>query len=387
MRKVAPILLLRLALLCAVLACAVLVVEYQNVGDPAFCGVASGCMAVRRSPFSRIGPLPLPVIGLVAQTVLLAASLAARDKVHTYYLAAMAATGGVIGAALIALQAFQIGAFCKWCVMVDTSAIVAAGAASWLHHEVSTKPSAEVWLGMLSRRRAQVVAWAAGAALAGYLPIVWGDHPVVPPLPPGVAALAVPDKVTVVAFTDFECPFCRKLAPVIKEVVASSGGRMTLIRKMAPLDGHPGARPAALAYLCAPEDRREKMAEALYRAPDHLLVREGTIALAAGLGIDREAFGRCLDAPETAAALSADIALFKAIDVGALPFTYVGPRVVAGNQPEILRRVAKKVLAGDRTELPVSWMMAAFAAIAVVLAAITLRVAPGEGAAPPEPSS
>ncbi|MFT3773978.1 MAG: vitamin K epoxide reductase family protein [Minicystis sp.] len=378
MRKIAPILLLRLALLVAVLACAVLVVEHQNAGDPAFCGMASGCMAVRRSAWSRIGPIPLPVIGLSAHAVLLALALGVRDKVHTYYLAALATAGGIIAGALIALQTFQIGAFCKWCLMVDGSAIVAALAASWLHRETAGSLAYEAWLGALSRRRAQIVLWAGGAVIAGLLPIVWGEYPVVAPLPEGVAALAVPGKITVVSFTDFECPFCRKMHPVLHDIVNQSGGRMTLVRKMAPLAGHRGAKPAALGYLCAPADKREKMAGMLYAAPEHLLNRDGVIGIAAGLGIDRATFTACLAAPETEAALAADEALFAAIDAQALPFTFIGPRVVAGANPTAARKIARVVLAGGRPGLPVSWMLAAFAALAVIVVALTLRLAPGD---------
>jgi uncharacterized membrane protein len=376
MRKIAPILLLRLALLVAVLACSVLVVEYQNAGDPAFCGVASGCLAVRRSAWSHIGPIPLPVIGLTAHAVLLALSLGVSDKVHTYYLAALATAGGCVGLALIGLQAFQIGAFCKWCVLVDSSALVSAAAATWLHHQTAGDLASEAWLGALSRRRGLVLTWALGGVLAGLLPIVWGEFPVVAPLPEGVAALAVPGQVTVVSFTDFECPYCRKLHPVLHQIVAESGGRLTLVRKMAPLGGHAGARPAALAYLCAPEARREALAEALYEAPEHLLTREGIAVMAGRVGVDRAALSRCVDAPETRAALDAERLLFGTTGALGLPFTVIGSRVVAGANPDAVRKAARRALGGPRPGLPVPWMMGAFAALALALAALTLRLAP-----------
>jgi len=382
MRKIAPVLLLRLALLVAVLGCAVLVIEHRNAGDPAFCGVASGCMAVRRSVLSRIGPVPLPVIGLTAHAVLLALALVARDKARTYYLAAIAATGGAIAATLIAVQAFQIRAFCKWCVMVDVSAIVAAATAVWLHREASASGAYEAYLGAIARRRPLIAAWAIGAAVAAILPVVWGEYPVVPPLPPAVAALAVPDKTTIVAFTDFECPFCRKLHPVLHEIEAGSSGRLAIVRKMVPLRFHRGARPAALAYLCAPANRREQMADALYGAPEHLLNRDGTIGLAAGLGLDREAFSRCVDEPGTAAQIDADIALFVAAGGLGLPHTFIGPRVISGHRPDEARKAARVALAGGSSGLPVSWMLTAFGVLALALLLATARLAPSDDAPP-----
>ena len=386
MRKIAPILLLRLALLVAVLACAVLAIEYQNMGDPAFCGVASGCMAVRRSMWSRIGPVPLPVIGLFAHAMLLVLSLGAREKVHTLYLAAATLAGGLIGAALLSIQAFQLHTFCKWCVMVDVSAIVAAAAAGWLHREVAQSAVYEAWFGAFARRRAQVVVWVGGTVIAALLPVIWGEYPVVPPLPEGVAALAVPDKVTIVSFTDFECPFCRKMHPVLHDIAKRSGGRVALVRKMVPLSIHFGARPAALGYLCTPAASRERMADSLYGAPHHLLNETGVTAIAAGLGLDREAFARCYEAPETAAAIKADEALFASLKAPGLPFTYVGSRVVAGFNEGAARKLANAAQSRGRPSLPVTWMMVVFAALAVIVAALTARLSRDEAEASAVPA-
>jgi uncharacterized membrane protein len=379
MRQIAPVLLLRLALLVAVLGSATLVVEQQNVGDPAFCGMASGCMAVRIWAYSHLGRVPLPAIGLIAYAALLALALVARNKAHTLYLAATAGAGGAIGAALLTVQALQIGSFCKWCVMVDTSAIIAAGAATWLHRDVSASAVYEAFLERFAQRRGPLAAWAIGAAIAGALPVVWGEYPVVPPLPANIAAQAVPGKATIVAFTDFQCPFCRKLHPVLHDAAAGSGGRVAIVRKMAPLAGHSGARPAALAYLCTPAERREEMASLLYGAPDHLLERDGTIGLAAQLGLDREAFVRCLDAPETTAELAADRALFESTGAPGLPFTFIGARVVPGSNADGVRRAVRFALE-SRPSLPVAWMLLAFGAVAAGLLLITLRNAPAEDA-------
>src|SRR5215468_10229839 len=119
MRKVAPILVLRLALLVAVFACAVLLVEYENTGDPAFCGAGSGCMAVRRSAYSSIAGVHLPLYGLAALAGLLAFALVARDRTNTFFVAAAAAAGGAVSLGLIGIMVLKLGALCKWCLLVD----------------------------------------------------------------------------------------------------------------------------------------------------------------------------------------------------------------------------------------------------------------------------
>jgi uncharacterized membrane protein/predicted DsbA family dithiol-disulfide isomerase len=376
MRKLAPVLVLRLALLVAIFACAVLVVEYENAGDPAFCGVGSGCMAVRRSPYSQIADVPLPVIGLCAHAGLLALVLVARDKSQTFFTAAAGAFGAVTALGLLALQALKIGAFCKWCVLVDASSIVAGLAAALVHRLALDDARYEDFLTALSKRRAQVVAWGAGAAIVAGMPFLWNEYPSVPPAPPAIAALSVPGKTTIVSFTDFQCPYCRKLAPVLHEIQDNWGERMTLVRKMAPLAGHPGAMPAALAYLCTPEASREEMAQKLYAAPADVLKREGLIALADKMKLDVPVFARCMDAPETKAQVEADRALFDQIGGGGLPLTYFGPRVVAGYNPIQARKIGQIVMEGDRLALKLSWLFVAAALVAAALIAATLRMTP-----------
>jgi uncharacterized membrane protein len=382
MRKIVPTTLLRLAVLVALFASAVLLVEHMNAGDPAFCGAASGCTAVRRSIWSRIGPVPLPAVGLAGFAAVLGLALYVRDKTRAYHLASLAGAGGIVAAALLAIQAFQVRAFCKWCVTTDVAAIIVALASSWLHYESGRDAGFEPWLVALGKKRALIGAWIAAAVVAVALPFVWAEFPPPAVVPEGVRALAKPGQVTIVSFTDFECPYCRKMHPTLHDIVASSGGRIVIDRKMVPLPAHAGARPAALAYLCAPEDKREALASALYEAPK---LRRGPILdLAAKIGLDRDATDRCMDAPATEKALKNDMELFNKLSLFALPYTLVGDRVIVGSSPSAARRAARIALAGGRPSLPASWMVVAFAIVALLTAAATPLLAPREEREPRE---
>lgn len=376
MRKVAPILVLRVALLVAVFACAVLLVEYENTGDPAFCGAGSGCMAVRRSAYSVIAGAPLPLIGLCALGGLFALALVARDRDNTFFVAAAAGVGGAVSIGLVGLMVFKIGALCKWCLLVDGSTLVAAAAAALVHLRALSDPSYEGFLVALSRRRAQVVAWLGGAAIVVSLPFLWGEYPVVPPLPAEVAEAQVAGKPTIVTFTDFECPFCRKLAPVLHEVQDNWGDRVALVRKMAPLGIHPGAMPAALAYVCTPPDQREEMAKRLYTAPEPVLTRAGVVILARDLQLDEERFASCVDGQPAKQKVEADMALFDKLELHGLPYTYVGRRSVAGFNPDALKRYGAEIMEGEQLALPLWWLVATAAAIALALAVLTVKLAP-----------
>jgi uncharacterized membrane protein len=380
MRKVALVILLRLALLVAIAASAALLVDYQHVGDPAFCGVGSGCLAVRLSPYSKLYGLPLPPLGLAAYVGLFILSLASWSREVLRVGVILNGLGALAACVLIYLQAFEIRAFCKWCVAVDASAIVAFIVAVLLYVEVETESQggkdAEAEMQALAARLPISVAWVlAGAASIG-APFVWGQFPVIPPLPPEIVALQVPGKITIVSFTDFECPFCRALHPLIEEVAAPHPDRIVLVRRMMPLSGHRGAMPGALAYTCAPEAKRHQMVDALYGAPEHRLTREGTIDIAADLGLDRDELARCVDSPEARDQVDKDIKLFEDIHGQALPLTYVGPRAILGFSPDQVREAAELALQGDRLSLPVSWMLAALGVIFAAVAAVTLRFAP-----------
>src|SRR5512138_3028701 len=53
--------------------------------------------------------------------------------------------------------------------------------------------------------------------------------------------------VTIVEFSDFGCPFCGKLRPVLEKFVADRAGRVKLFYKPFPIQAHPGANEAAQA--------------------------------------------------------------------------------------------------------------------------------------------
>ncbi|MFO0761880.1 MAG: vitamin K epoxide reductase family protein [Byssovorax sp.] len=397
MRKVALLVLHRLSLLVALAASAALFVEYSHAGDPAFCGVGSGCLAVRMSPYSRLLGLPLPTLGLLAFTILFVLSLTARSITQHRVVAAASLLGGIFAVYLIILQATQIHAFCPWCVAVDTSSIVAAIAGSLIYAYVEQKGGPDLepriqreggyrsgseeqrgfpsYLAEMAAffRPSIVLAWLAAGAAGLVLPFVWGAYPVIPPLPAPIAALQVPGKLTIVSFTDFECPFCRALHPTM-DAVTHDTEHVALLRKMMPLSGHPGAFPAALAYVCAPAEKKPAVAAALYEMPVETLHKKAILAdLPGKLGLDAEAFSRCLDAPETRAQIDQDRALFEKVEGAALPLTYVGPRVILGFSPDRLENAVAMELTGPHPSLRLGWLFALLGVIYAAVCAYTVR--------------
>ena len=63
-------------------------------------------------------------------------------------------------------------------------------------------------------------------------------------------------RVTIVAFADFQCPYCQRAQGVIDQVMKAYSGKVQLVHRDFPLDGHPQAFVAARAARCAGEQGR-----------------------------------------------------------------------------------------------------------------------------------
>jgi uncharacterized membrane protein/predicted DsbA family dithiol-disulfide isomerase len=366
MRPLPLVLLLRLALVIAVAASAALIVDYQNAGDPAFCGVGSGCFAVRISPYSKLFGVPLPHIGLVAHAVLLGGSLLVQTREHIKTLALAASAGAACAVVLLLIQQFLIEALCAWCLAVDLASIT-AGVSAVLLATLAKKSGGDAARveQTVTASGAEMGAWGVAGALAIALPFVWGSYPVIPALAPAAEAIQAPGKVTILNFSDFQCPHCRKLHPKLVELKGKYEGRIHFDRRMMPLPGHPGALPAAKAYLCAPPDKREAAADWLYAASDDDLTPAGVLSMAGAVGMSPGDLAACTASKETEAALATDKQLYESSGARGLPLTLIGRRVVIGNDPERIEDAIQSEMEGLATSLRLEWL---FAVLGVIFA-------------------
>lgn len=331
----------------------------------AFCGPGGGCRAVAASDLGQlIGDL-LPGLGLGGYTAIFIASLSAAAALRKLSLWT-AVAGGVCGVFLLALQAYYIGAFCGLCVAVDLSAVVVGLLAVVALRSDWTAPTS--W---------PPSAWAALYVIAaGTLPAYAISRP--EPVPEQVQRLQQQGRINVIEFSDFECPYCRALHPVLAQAMAPYQQRVHFVRMAYPLVTHRHAARAARAYLCgAQQDQGEPMADALYASED--LSRDGLTAIAAATGLDMRAFEACMKRGETAAEVRAQRALGEAANIHGLPTVWIDDRVIvgfrkaAGARPyaEALRAAAEGKRATHR-----AWPWLVIGAIALLLvsrAARTLR--------------
>jgi protein-disulfide isomerase len=110
---------------------------------------------------------------------------------------------------------------------------------------------------------------------------------------PSIGPLGAP--VTIVAFSDFQCPACAQLAKTLREAAAKYSDRVRLVYRQFPLEQtHPLAKKAAEASLCAQEQNHFWEFADLAFETQSALKPEDLKAKAAKLGLDTAAFDSCL---------------------------------------------------------------------------------------------
>lgn len=158
--------------------------------------------------------------------------------------------------------------------------------------------------------------------------------------------------VTLVEFSDFQCPYCARLAPVVKRIAGEYPGQVRVVFRQFPLRSiHAHAQKAAEASLCAfDQGRFWDMHDALFADIKKLGPKDLT-ARAKKLNLDLDAFSHCLDSGKYAAAVQQDLEDGMAAGVSGTPAVYVNGRVLKGSKPyDGIKKVIEEELqrAGNR---------------------------------------
>ena len=358
MRPSGWLLLTQLSICCALGASAVLYVHYLNPVDSEFCGLRSGCEAVRRSGLSyffgsRFVSLPLFALlafgGLLALSLRLGAGRAPSRRAigldlwnePELSLFTASGVGAILALALIAYQLIVIGQYCWLCLIVNLATLVAAASAFFLAQSVRASGTRADDSRGSSRAAGSPLRAGAWLAIGGVLvagPLVWNAIRPPTPVPTQIQALYEPGQINVVEFADFECPFCRRLHHVLDPLVAEYGDQVHFLRAHRPLDQHPNAETAARAAVCAEaQGRGEAMADRLFSVE---LSPEAISAAAQALRLDPAGFDACMASEQTSERLARDAALLPDEELQGLPTTYVGTQRFIGVPTELALRDA-----------------------------------------------
>jgi protein-disulfide isomerase len=147
--------------------------------------------------------------------------------------------------------------------------------------------------------------------------------------------------VTIVEFSDFQCPFCARGYQILEEqVMPAYEGKVRLFFKHLPLKSiHPWAEGAAVATECAAEQRPEAfwtLYHGIFKAQRELNLdnlKAKVAALAKDAGLDEAAFVRCVEGKTTLPRIEKDLAEAAAVGATSTPTFFINGRRLEGAQP------------------------------------------------------
>jgi protein-disulfide isomerase len=151
--------------------------------------------------------------------------------------------------------------------------------------------------------------------------------------------------VELVEFSDFECPYCQKVQPVLREVLAKFEGRVTHVWKDYPLPIHPFAVAAAAAARCAQEQGQFWQYHDLLFAHQQALTPEDLKEHASTLRLEPRAFATCVDTDKYRNQITEALKLASEYTVPATPTVFINGRMVMGVAPvELYTRIINEEL-------------------------------------------
>jgi protein-disulfide isomerase len=152
--------------------------------------------------------------------------------------------------------------------------------------------------------------------------------------------------ITLVEYSDFECPFCKRFHPTVVELLENNPDKLRWVYRHFPLGFHnPGAQKQAEASECVAELKGN---DAFWQYSDLIYARttsNGTgfpldrlQPLAEELGVDRDAFAECMESERMVARVQQDIDNGISIGVSGTPMAVIlnnsgEARIVAGALP------------------------------------------------------
>jgi protein-disulfide isomerase len=141
--------------------------------------------------------------------------------------------------------------------------------------------------------------------------------------------------VTIVEFSDFQCPYCGHVEPTLQQLRDDYQGRIKIVWKNQPLPFHPNAMPAAEAAMAAYEQGNEKF----WAFHDKLFAHQGELGpafyddAAKQVGLDLDKFHASIESHRNAAAIQADMAAGNAAGANGTPTFFINGHKLVGAAP------------------------------------------------------
>lgn len=152
-------------------------------------------------------------------------------------------------------------------------------------------------------------------------------------------------KVTIVEFTDFECPFCARGHVTMKRILEEYKGKVKYVLRDFPLSFHKNAMGAHMAANCANDQKKYwEYTELLWKDRTKLGIPD-LKKYAKSLGLDTKKFNDCLDSQKYKAEVEKDLEDGKTYGVRGTPAAFINGLMISGARPfEDFKEVIDKEL-------------------------------------------
>ena len=161
--------------------------------------------------------------------------------------------------------------------------------------------------------------------------------------------------VTIVEFSEFQCPFCQKVQPTLDRVRTDYGNEVRFVWKNEPLPMHAQAEPAAELALEARSQKGETMFwsihDALFADQAHIAMPD-LLAIARRFGLNESAVSTAIRTTKWSAPISADQTLASSLGATGTPTFFINGRKLVGAQPyEKFKDLIDSEMTAARAEL------------------------------------
>ncbi len=137
-------------------------------------------------------------------------------------------------------------------------------------------------------------------------------------------------KITIIEFSDYQCPFCRKARPILNDLLAKRGDKIKIVYRDFPLAFHKNAKIAAAAAECADEQGAFWEYNELLFDNQRSLDVENLKKYAKSIGLDVEKFNHCLDSGKQNIEVEKDVADAKIAGISGTPSILINGYYISG---------------------------------------------------------
>jgi protein-disulfide isomerase len=139
--------------------------------------------------------------------------------------------------------------------------------------------------------------------------------------------------VSVVVFSDYNCPDCKKGAPDVAKLIANDP-KIRLVIKELPVLGADSESVARLALAAKKQGKYLELHDALFSEPGRM-TRNRALRIAKGLGINRAKLDKDSDSRSVSNTLAENRRLARRLGIKGVPFYLVGDRVIESDSPDL----------------------------------------------------